>query len=163
VRVRHLRRVRRPDAAHRKNGTRGNRLYYLAVPPSAFRTIIDHLAEAGLVHDRSDASRYSRIIIEKPFGRDLTSAEALNADLHRVFDERQVFRIDHYLGKETVQNLMALRFGNAIFEPLWNRNHVDHVQITVAEDIGVEGRGRFYEEAGATRDIVQNHCCSSSW
>jgi glucose-6-phosphate 1-dehydrogenase len=147
----------RLEQLDRTNGTRGNRLYYLAVPPSAFRTIIDHLAEARLVYDAKDASRYSRIIIEKPFGRDLASAEALNADLHRVFDERQVFRIDHYLGKETVQNLMALRFGNAIFEPLWNRHHIDHVQITVAEDIGVEGRGRFYEEAGATRDIVQNH------
>jgi glucose-6-phosphate 1-dehydrogenase len=141
----------------RTNGTRGNRIYYLAVPPSAFRLVIDNLAAAGLVHDPSDPTRYSRLIIEKPFGRDLSSADALNADLHRVFDERQIFRIDHYLGKETVQNLVALRFGNAIFEPLWNRNHIDHVQITVAEDIGVEGRGRFYEEAGATRDIVQNH------
>jgi glucose-6-phosphate 1-dehydrogenase len=141
----------------RKNGTRGNRIYYLAIPPSAFRTANDNLAKAGLVHDPNDASKYSRIIIEKPFGRDLASAESLNADLHRVFDERQIFRIDHYLGKETVQNLVALRFGNAIFEPIWNRNHVDHVEITVAEDIGVEGRGRFYEEAGVTRDIVQNH------
>ena len=141
----------------RVNGTRENRLYYLAVPPSAFRTVIDRLAGAGLVHPPDDALKYSRIIIEKPFGRDLASGDALNADLHRVFDERQVFRIDHYLGKETVQNLVALRFGNAIFEPLWNRNHIDHVQITVAEDIGVEGRGKFYEEAGTTRDIVQNH------
>jgi glucose-6-phosphate 1-dehydrogenase len=141
----------------RTNGTRGNRIYYLAVPPSAFRTVNDNLAKAGLVHDPDDASKYSRIIIEKPFGRDLASADALTADLHRVFHERQIFRIDHYLGKETVQNLVALRFGNAIFEPIWNRNHIDHVQITVAEDIGVEGRGKFYEEAGTTRDIVQNH------
>ncbi|HEX3345359.1 MAG TPA: glucose-6-phosphate dehydrogenase, partial [Polyangiaceae bacterium] len=140
-----------------KNGTRGNRIYYLAVPPSVFRVVNDNLAKAGLVHDPSDASKYSRIVIEKPFGRDLASADALNADLHRVFHERQIFRIDHYLGKETVQNLVAMRFGNAIFEPLWNRNHIDHVQITVAEDIGVEGRGKFYEEAGTTRDIVQNH------
>jgi glucose-6-phosphate 1-dehydrogenase len=141
----------------RANGTRENRIYYLAVPPSAFRTINDNLATAGLVHLPDDPSKYSRIIIEKPFGRDLASGDALNADLHRVFAERQIFRIDHYLGKETVQNLVALRFGNAIFEPLWNRNHIDHVQVTVAEDIGVEGRGKFYEEAGTTRDIVQNH------
>ncbi|HEY3821493.1 MAG TPA: glucose-6-phosphate dehydrogenase [Polyangiaceae bacterium] len=141
----------------RTNGTKGNRIYYLAVPPSAFRVVIDNLSKAGLIHDPTEPSRYSRIIIEKPFGRDLASGDALNADLHRVFDERQIFRIDHYLGKETVQNLVAMRFGNAIFEPLWNRNHIDHVQITVAEDIGVEGRGKFYEEAGTTRDIVQNH------
>ena len=141
----------------RTNGTRGNRIYYLAVPPSAFRMVNDNLSKAGLVHDPDDANRYSRIIIEKPFGRDLASGDALNADLHRVFHERQIFRIDHYLGKETVQNLVAMRFGNAIFEPIWNRNHIDHVQITVAEDIGVEGRGKFYEEAGTTRDIVQNH------
>ena len=141
----------------RTNGTRGNRIYYLAVPPSAFRMVNDNLSKAGLVHDPDDANKYSRIIIEKPFGRDLASGDALNADLHRVFHERQIFRIDHYLGKETVQNLVAMRFGNAIFEPIWNRNHIDHVQITVAEDIGVEGRGKFYEEAGTTRDIVQNH------
>ncbi|HEY6460014.1 MAG TPA: glucose-6-phosphate dehydrogenase, partial [Polyangiaceae bacterium] len=139
------------------NGTRKNRIYYLAIPPSAFRLVNDNLAKAGLVHDPTDAGKYSRIIIEKPFGRDLASGDALNADLHRVFHEKQIFRIDHYLGKETVQNLVALRFGNAIWEPIWNRNHIDHVQITVAEDIGVEGRGKFYEEAGTTRDIVQNH------
>jgi glucose-6-phosphate 1-dehydrogenase len=140
-----------------RNGTRENRIYYLAVPPSAFRTVNDNLSMAGLVHDPADTTKYSRIIIEKPFGRDLVSAAALTSDLHRVFSEGQIFRIDHYLGKETVQNLVAMRFGNAIFEPLWNRNHIDHVQITVAEDIGVEGRGKFYEEAGTTRDIVQNH------
>jgi len=145
------------DELDRTNGTRGNRLYYLAVPPSAFRMVVDNLAAAGLVAPQDDASRSTRIVVEKPFGRDLASGEALNADVHRVFDERQVFRIDHYLGKETVQNLVALRFGNAIFEPIWNRNHIDHLQITVAEDIGVEGRGKFYEEAGALRDIVQNH------
>ena len=139
------------------NGTRGNRLYYLAIPPSLFRKVNDNLALAGLVGDPADDRRFTRIIVEKPFGRDLASGDALNADLHRVFDEKQIFRIDHYLGKETVQNLVALRFGNAIFEPIWNRNHIDHLQITVAEDIGVEGRGRFYEEAGTTRDIVQNH------
>jgi glucose-6-phosphate 1-dehydrogenase len=139
------------------NGTRENRLYYLAIPPSLFTTVNDRLARAGLVAAHDDASKYTRIIVEKPFGRDLASGDALNADLHRVFHENQIFRIDHYLGKETVQNLVALRFGNAIFEPIWNRNHIDHVQIAVAEDIGVEGRGKFYEEAGTTRDIVQNH------
>ncbi|MDB4996183.1 MAG: Glucose-6-phosphate 1-dehydrogenase [Myxococcaceae bacterium] len=139
------------------NGTRGNRIYYLAIPPSLFTTVNDNLAKAGLVADPADKKHYTRIIVEKPFGHDLASGDALNADLHRVFAEEQIFRIDHYLGKETVQNLMALRFGNEIFEPLWNRNHVDHIQITVAEDIGVEGRGKFYEEAGTTRDIVQNH------
>jgi len=121
------------------------------------RTVNENLAKARLVADSNDTSKYTRVIVEKPFGRDLASADALNADLHRIFHESQIFRIDHYLGKETVQNLIALRFGNAIFEPIWNRNHVDHIQITVAEDIGVEGRGRFYEEAGASRDIVQNH------
>jgi glucose-6-phosphate 1-dehydrogenase len=140
----------------RTNGTRGNRLYYLAIPPSAFRAVNDNLAGAGMVATEESPS-YTRLIIEKPFGRDLASAEGLNRDLHRVFAERQIFRIDHYLGKETVQNLVALRFGNTIFEPLWNRNHIDHVQVTVAEDIGVEGRGKFYEEAGTSRDIVQNH------
>jgi glucose-6-phosphate 1-dehydrogenase len=141
----------------RTSGTGGNRLYYLAIPPSAFRVVIDNLAKADLVSNPNDPHRNSRVIVEKPFGRDLASAEALNAELHQVFDEKQIFRIDHYLGKETVQNLVALRFGNTIFEPIWNRNHIDHVQITVAEDIGVEGRGKFYEEAGAMRDIVQNH------
>jgi glucose-6-phosphate 1-dehydrogenase len=139
----------------RTSGTRGNRIYYLAIPPSVFRPVNDNLAAAGLVSE--EHGNFARIIVEKPFGRDLASAESLNGDLHRVFAERQIFRIDHYLGKETVQNLVALRFGNTIFEPLWNRNHIDHVQITVAEDIGVEGRGKFYEEAGASRDIVQNH------
>jgi glucose-6-phosphate 1-dehydrogenase len=147
----------RLEALDRTNGTRGNRIYYLAIPPSEFRVVNDNLARAGLVADANDHARYTRIIVEKPFGTDLASGDRLNADLHRVFDESQIFRIDHYLGKETVQNLVALRFGNAIFEPIWNRNHVDHVQITVAEDIGVEGRGKFYEEAGTLRDIVQNH------
>ncbi len=141
----------------RTNGTRGNRLYYLAIPPSSFPVVNENLSKAGLVVEPTHATKYTRIIVEKPFGTDLASGDRLNADLHRVFAENQIFRIDHYLGKETVQNLVALRFGNAIFEPIWNRNHVDHVQITVAEDIGVEGRGKFYEEAGTTRDIVQNH------
>ncbi len=138
-------------------GTRGNRIYYLAIPPSLFPMAIENLAKAGLVSDPNDRSRFTRIIVEKPFGRDLASGDALNQQLHKGFAESQIFRIDHYLGKETVQNLLAFRFGNEIFEPLWNRNHIDHVQISVAEDIGVEGRGKFYEEAGTTRDIVQNH------
>ena len=145
------------DEIDKTNGTRGNRIFYLAIPPSLFTMVNDNLAKAGLVSDPKDTSHFTRIIVEKPFGHDLASGDALNADLHRVFDETQIFRIDHYLGKETVQNLIAFRFGNAIFEPLWNREHVDHIQVTVAEDIGVEGRGKFYEEAGTTRDIVQNH------
>jgi glucose-6-phosphate 1-dehydrogenase len=145
------------DELDTTNATRSNRVFYLAIPPSCFTMVNDNLAKAGLVADPKDDTRFSRIVVEKPFGRDLTSGDALNADLHRVFDEKQIFRIDHYLGKETVQNLLAFRFGNAAFEPLWNHDHVDHLQITVAEDIGVEGRGKFYEEAGTTRDIVQNH------
>jgi glucose-6-phosphate 1-dehydrogenase len=147
----------RLDEIDASSGTRKSRLFYLAVPPSSFSVIAEQLGKAGHVAPADDTTRYTRIVVEKPFGHDLSSANELNAALHGVFDERQIFRIDHYLGKETVQNLVALRFGNAIFEPLWNRNHVDHLQITVAEDIGVEARGKFYEEAGATRDIVQNH------
>jgi glucose-6-phosphate 1-dehydrogenase len=142
----------------RERGTRHNRVYYLSVPPSEFGTILRHLREAGLVGDANHEEQgFTRVVIEKPFGTDLASGEALNKELLGVFDERQVFRIDHYLGKETVQNLLVFRFANSIFEPIWSREHVDHVQITVAEDIGVEGRGRFYEEAGTTRDVVQNH------
>jgi glucose-6-phosphate 1-dehydrogenase len=147
----------RLEELDRSNGTSGNRIYYLAIPPSTFPVVNENLAKAGLIADATNRAVYTRIVVEKPFGRDLASGQALNAELHRVFDEEQIFRIDHYLGKETVQNLAALRFGNTIFEPLWNRNHVDHIQITVAEDIGVEQRGKFYEEAGAIRDIVQNH------
>jgi glucose-6-phosphate 1-dehydrogenase len=140
----------------------GNRLFYLATPPSAFRPVLDNLAAAGLVEHaaqvrRGGASPWQRVVIEKPFGDDLESARSLNRLVHAVLDESQVYRIDHYLGKETVQNILVFRFGNAIFEPLWNRSHVDHVQITVAEAIGVEGRGEFYEETGVVRDIVQNH------
>lgn len=146
------------EGLDRERGTRHNRLFYLSVPPSEFAVILRHLREAGLVRDPDrEAEGFSRVIIEKPFGADLASGEALNHELLAVFDERQVFRIDHYLGKETVQNLLVFRFANSIFEPIWSRAHVDHVQITVAEDLGVEGRGRFYEEAGATRDVVQNH------
>jgi glucose-6-phosphate 1-dehydrogenase len=138
-----------------ERGTAGNAVFYLATPPTAFAMIVGGLGHSGLAHE--DHGRFRRLVIEKPFGRDLESAKELNDDVHAAFDEGQVFRIDHYLGKETVQNILVLRFANGIVEPVWNRNFVDHVQITVAESIGVEGRGRFYEEAGALRDIVQNH------
>ena len=138
--------------------TGGNRLFYLATPPSAFEEIVRGLAEAGL-NKPGEGGKWARVVIEKPFGHDLASARALNAAVHTAFDEGQVFRIDHYLGKETVQNLLVFRFANGIFEPLWNQKYVDHVQITVAEGIGVEGRGSYYEEAGLLRDMVQNHMC----
>jgi glucose-6-phosphate 1-dehydrogenase len=142
----------------RERGTRGNRLFYLAVPPADFSVIVQQLQEAGLVADpRSSGGPWTRVVFEKPFGHDLKSALELNGAVGAVFDEKQVFRIDHYLGKETVQNLLVFRFANSLFEPLWNREHVDHVQITVAEEIGVEGRGKFYEQTGLTRDIVENH------
>ncbi|HUM01674.1 MAG TPA: glucose-6-phosphate dehydrogenase [Thermoanaerobaculia bacterium] len=137
-------------------GLTGNRLYYLAVPPSAIGEVVKNLGDAGMVH-RVDGGPWSRVIVEKPFGRDLRTARALNDEIASVFRERQVFRIDHYLGKETTQNILVFRLGNGLFEPLWNRRYVDHVQITVAEAIGVESRGKFYEEAGIFRDIIQNH------
>ncbi|HVF14061.1 MAG TPA: glucose-6-phosphate dehydrogenase [Acidimicrobiales bacterium] len=140
----------------RGRGTAGNRLYYLATPPDTFTTVVNSLNEQGLTKPTS-ADAFVRIVIEKPYGRDGESAAALDATVHEAFDEAQVYRIDHYLGKETVQNVLALRFANAIFEPLWNRRYVNHVQITVAESLGVGYRGSFYEGAGALRDIVQNH------
>jgi glucose-6-phosphate 1-dehydrogenase len=146
-------RLEQIDAAR---GTRGNRLFYLATPPSAYAEIVTNLGRVKL-HRQGEREGWARIVVEKPFGHDLASARALNDALVEVFDESQVYRIDHYLGKETVRNLLVFRFGNGIFEPLWNRRYVDHVQITVAEDLGIEGRGAFYEEAGASRDIVQNH------
>ena len=127
------------------------RAFYLSVSPALFGPIADQLSARGIVTPET------RIVVEKPFGHDLTSAKALNADLLRCFDETQIYRIDHYLGKETVQNLMALRFANSLFEPLWNSTHIDHVQITVAEDIWVAGRGGYYDQSGAMRDMVQNH------
>jgi glucose-6-phosphate 1-dehydrogenase len=136
-------------------GTRGNRVYYLATPPQLFGTIGRGLGKAGL--GTSEGGGFVRAVIEKPFGWDEDSARDLYADLSTAFTEEQIFRIDHYLAKETVQNLLALRFANSIFEPIWNRTWVDNVQITVAETLGVEGRGGFYETAGAMRDIVQNH------
>jgi glucose-6-phosphate 1-dehydrogenase len=135
-----------------RRGTSGNRLYYLAVPPVAFETIVNELGER-----RDRMSGWVRLIVEKPFGHDRESAARLNEILWRHFEESEVFRIDHYLGKETVQNMLALRFANGIFEPVWNRQFIDHVQITVAESIGIEGRAGFYEQAGAIRDIIQNH------
>jgi glucose-6-phosphate 1-dehydrogenase len=136
-----------------KYGTAGNRLFYLSTPPNAFGPIIECLGSSR----EKGATGWERIIIEKPFGRDLASAKALNALLHKHFEENQVFRIDHYLGKETVQNLMVMRFSNSIFEPIWNYKYVDHVQITVSETLGVGTRGGYYDKSGATRDMVQNH------
>ncbi len=149
------------DQIDRERGTCGNRVFYLATAPSNYSEIIRQLGEHGLARRPApgvpDEGPWQRIIIEKPFGYDLESARELNNQLAEVFSERQVFRIDHYLGKETVQNILVFRFANGIFEPLWNRGYVDHVQITVAESIGVEGRGGYYEDSGALRDMVQNH------
>jgi len=137
-------------------GAGDNRLFHLGTPPSLYATILGNLRSAGLVH-KPEGPTWSRVIVEKPFGRDLASARALNAVLAETLDESQTYRIDHYLGKETVQNILVLRFANAMFEPLWNRNHIDHVQIAAAESIGAEARGAFYDETGVIRDVVQNH------
>jgi len=134
----------------------GNRLFYLSTPPEVYPDIVEQLGRAGLARPNKPNS-WVRIIIEKPFGRDLASAKQLNKIVLNVFEEKQIYRIDHYLGKDTVQNLLVLRFGNGIFEPLWNRNYVDHVQITASETLGVERRGGFYETAGALRDMIQSH------
>ena len=136
-------------------GTEGNRTFYLATAPTLFPIVVERLGEAGM--NEGENGGWARIVIEKPFGRDLVSARELNEGILRHFGERQIYRIDHYLGKETVQNIVALRFANGIFEPVWNHHYVDHIQVTVAEDIGVGTRGALYEEVGALRDIVQNH------
>jgi len=136
--------------ADRSHDTEGNRFFYAATPTVAYPDIVKRIGETGLATG-------SRIVFEKPFGRDAASARELNAQIHEVFDESQVFRIDHYLGKETVQNILALRFANGLFEPVWNRRYIDHVQITVAESIGIEQRGAFYEQTGAIRDMVSTH------
>ena len=144
------------DEADRVDGTDGNRLYYLATIPSVFGLVAGALAKHGC-SGPGEGGSFARVVVEKPFGRDLDSALALNDQMHAAFDESQIYRIDHYMGKETVQNVLALRFANAIFEPIWNRRYVEQVQVTVAESLGVEHRGGFYETAGALRDIVQNH------
>ena len=147
-----LTRVKELDAERQ---TQGNYLFYLATPPNVFGPITALLKEVNLSQPRNGG--WTRVIIEKPFGHDLASAQALNEHLLHIFDEEQIYRIDHYLGKETVQNILVFRFGNGIFEPIWNRNYVDHVQITVAESLGVGSRGGYYDKSGAIRDMVQNH------
>ena len=137
-----------------KHGTRGNYLYYLATTPTLFGVVVDQLGSAGLAEEDG---HWRRVVIEKPFGRDLESARALNRKIREVLSERQIYRIDHYLGKETVQNILVFRFSNGIFEPIWNRRYIDHVQVTVAETLGVEQRGGYYDHAGALRDMVPNH------
>ena len=144
------------DGIDREQNSRGNHLYYLATQPSAFAEIVAQLGRVGLDHERHEGG-WRRIVIEKPFGHDLNSAIRLNREVGKVFRESQVYRIDHYLGKETVRNLLVFRFGNGIFEPIWNRRYVDHVQITVAETVGVESRGDYYDKSGASRDFLQNH------
>jgi glucose-6-phosphate 1-dehydrogenase len=138
-----------------EHGTRGNYFFYLATTPDFFSTTVQQLGVAGLTHE--DNGQWRRVIIEKPFGHDLESARALNYDIRAVLDERQIYRIDHYLGKETVQNILVFRFANGILEPVWNRRYIDHIQITVAERVGVEDRGGYYDHAGALRDMVPNH------
>lgn len=145
--------VERVERIERERGLPGNRIIYLALPLAAFAPTVEAIGRAGL----NKGPGWTRLVIEKPFGDDLESAQALNRLIHAHFDEPQVFRLDHYLGKETVQNLMVFRFGNAMWEPLWNRDRVERVEITVAEDLGIEDRGAFYEQTGAVRDVVQNH------
>jgi len=136
-----------------QRGTAGNRLFYFATPPSLYAPLTQLLGSVGL----NRSSGWTRVVIEKPFGHDLESMQALNKQVLEVFREEQVYRIDHYLGKETVQNILVLRFANGIFEPLWNRRYIDHVQITAAESLGVENRGGYYDQAGVLRDMIQNH------
>jgi glucose-6-phosphate 1-dehydrogenase len=139
----------------KRHGTGGNVLFYLAIPPNLFGEVVRRLGEAGLARQNGDS--WQRVIVEKPFGHDLDSARALSAELAAVLREDQIYRIDHYLGKETVQNILVFRFANGLFEPIWNRTYVDHVQLMVAETVGVEDRGNYYETAGVLRDMIQNH------
>ena len=141
-------------AANESTGGPANRLYYLAIPPHVYGEVVTTLGHAGMLNE---SAGWRRVVIEKPFGSDLPSAHALNNQIHQVLSERQVYRIDHYLGKETVQNVLVFRFANSIFEPVWNRNYIDHVQITVAETVGIEHRGQFYDRVGVLRDMFQNH------
>jgi glucose-6-phosphate 1-dehydrogenase len=146
------------DRLDTERGTMGNHAYYLSIPPKAFPLVAEQLKASGLVDDTADQpDRWRRVVIEKPFGHDQQSARALNDVLRSAFPTDSIFRIDHYLGKETVQNILALRFANELYEPIWNRNYVDHVQITMAEDIGVGGRAGYYDGVGAARDVIQNH------
>ena len=143
------------EEAEKKHATQGNRFHYLAIAPHFIAQIVQKLGEIGLT--KEEGGKWTRIIVEKPFGHDLESARQLNRKLKGTLREKQIYRIDHYLGKETVQNVMVFRFANSIIEPLWNRTYIDHVQITAAESLGVEHRGAFYETAGALRDMVPNH------
>ncbi|MBK8575384.1 MAG: glucose-6-phosphate dehydrogenase [Elusimicrobia bacterium] len=145
------------DPLDRTHGTQGNRAFFLSVPPSLYAKVIAEIGRAGLAREQVDGGGWSRVIIEKPFGRDLTTALHLSREIRKTFNEDQIYRVDHYLGKETVQNILVLRFANILFEPLWNRNFIDHIQITVAEDIGIGHRAGYYEEAGCLRDMFQNH------
>jgi glucose-6-phosphate 1-dehydrogenase len=147
----------RLKAIETEHNLSGNRIFYLAIPPTSFASACEGLQQAGLVASPGHADTYSRVIVEKPIGHDLSSAQAINTAIGEVFDESQIYRIDHYLGKETVQNIMVLRFANAIFEPLWNHKYIDHVQLTVSEAVTLGSRAAYYEEAGALRDMVQNH------
>jgi glucose-6-phosphate 1-dehydrogenase len=141
------------DGTH---GTQGNAAFYLSIPPAAFPDVLKQMERTGMA-DNAQSGGWRRVVVEKPFGHDLASAKELNALVDSVFGAQDVFRIDHYLGKETVQNLLALRFANTLFEPIWNAHHVDSVQITMAEDVGIGTRAAFYEETGAARDVLQNH------
>src|SRR5213595_1012304 len=147
--------AKRLDKIDEERGTRGNRLFYFAAAPEQFEPILKNLKAAG--HNKAKEGSWARVIIEKPFGRDLASAQELNRVVSDAFAEDQTYRIDHFLGKETAQNILVLRFANAIFEPIWNARYIDHIQITAAETLGVEGRAGYYETAGALRDMVQNH------
>ncbi|WP_264916374.1 glucose-6-phosphate dehydrogenase, partial [Mycobacterium kiyosense] len=143
------------DKLDAERGTGGNHAFYLAIPPKSFPVVCEQLHKSGLARPQGD--RWSRVVIEKPFGHDLESAQSLNKAVNAVFPEESVFRIDHYLGKETVRNILALRFANQLFDPIWNSHYVDHVQITMAEDIGLGGRAGYYDGIGAARDVIQNH------